>query len=1263
MGNNKYIFIVLTLTLLITLTRVNEPVTAAGIVPGTIQAESYDAMSGVQIEACSEGTQNVSWIDAGDWMDYNVTVQTTGAYTVNFRVASPYADTRLQLKNGAAVLATVTIPNTGGYQAWATISANINLTTGSQIIRVHAVTNGWNLNWMSFTLNSTATPTPTRAATPTPISTPTPTPGGDVLAVIVSATASSAIQGAGYSYDRDTGTRWESIHGADPQWIYWDLGSNKSLSKISVEWEVAGAASYAIQGSTDSSNWTNLATVSNSSTADHNKITTTINGSYRYVRMYGTSRTTPYGYSIWETSIYVFGGATATPSPTGAVITVPIIIPYMQYQEIVLNPADNNGTSLIKTQNTSQTVNVDYNNGAAMTLRSQGGVGQTIRFSAQDSSGGTHQGDPLTMTVYSGLTINVIVVSGTPTPTPTGDAVNLALNKTATASSTQAGLPADLAVDGNTITRWGSDASDPQWFRVDLGSIQTIKRVILRWETAYAKSYVIQTSNDAASWSNIYATSSGPGGTEDLNVSGSGRYIRMYGTERGTVWGYSLWELEVYNVAAPTPPPTATPSPSPVSDFNTAAPVNGAMITNSRRPTLSWNAVSGATSYQVWLNISRTDYNWYESGNLLDRFTQMATVTTNSYTLAQDLPDRWTYKWYIIAVGSGGNKRSNTATFSVYLPALETADDGINIVNGCRDMNKNGTIEPFEDWHLSIQNRLDDLMTRLTNEEKFRQCFYGAESDNPLNGFSFSYGVEGGMTTTQYNCAKTRMGIPTAFAGDKIHGWKTIYPTQLGLAATRDMNIAYQCGNLQRVEQKSFGFTGMLMPLAEVDTKVLYPRFQEGCGENADEAAALLRAFICGLQGGPEPNPHSLMTTVKHWPSQGVGGEGPLQYDAVTIKYHMKPWFAAIDANPVSVMPGYSSSPYLDPSGAGANESKPTIDYLRNVIGFKGFIVTDWLGASSDQTIRSMKAGIDVMGGATSSGSDLNTVLAGIGQARLDDAARHILEMKLRLGMFENPYGDPACTWNALNNHNIALNAAQKSITLLKNNGILPLRLVSGDNMIVGGPRATWIINDYDPNVIWQSIFYSDPYAVNYVKAFQNKMSSKGVNVYQDAAFNAKVAIVVIGEQSYTHATEWPNRSPNIPADQLAVIQNFKAQGVPVVTVVISPRPYVLTDVANLSDALMLVYRGGTAIGEAVAGLCIGDYTPTGKLPFQLPRSTAQIGTDEVANQLEKWELPYDLGATDAQRAEIRNYIYNNQTVPTNYGDPLYPYGAGLQSF
>ncbi len=123
----------------------------------------------------------------------------------------------------------------------------------------------------------------------------------------------------------------------------------------------------------------------------------------------------------------------------------------------------------------------------------------------------------------------------------------LSQGKPVTASSQEHyGTPASAAVDGDANTRWSSAASDPQWIRVDLGAPTSVSQVVLRWEAAYAKAYRIELSTDGTDWSTAYSTATGAGGTETIPVSGTARYLRVYGTERATQYGYSLWEFQVY---------------------------------------------------------------------------------------------------------------------------------------------------------------------------------------------------------------------------------------------------------------------------------------------------------------------------------------------------------------------------------------------------------------------------------------------------------------------------------------------------------------------------------------------------------------------------------------------------------------------------------------------------------------------------------------------------------------------------------------------
>jgi beta-glucanase (GH16 family) len=137
-------------------------------------------------------------------------------------------------------------------------------------------------------------------------------------------------------------------------------------------------------------------------------------------------------------------------------------------------------------------------------------------------------------------------VNGTPS-SGGGGATLLSQGHTATASSTEnAGTPASAAVDGNTGTRWSSAFSDPQWVQVDLGASHSISRVVLNWEAAYARAFSVQTSADGNSWTTISSTTTGTGGVQDLSVTGTGRFVRMNGTQRATQYGYSLWEFQVY---------------------------------------------------------------------------------------------------------------------------------------------------------------------------------------------------------------------------------------------------------------------------------------------------------------------------------------------------------------------------------------------------------------------------------------------------------------------------------------------------------------------------------------------------------------------------------------------------------------------------------------------------------------------------------------------------------------------------------------------
>ena len=751
----------------------------------------------------------------------------------------------------------------------------------------------------------------------------------------------------------------------------------------------------------------------------------------------------------------------------------------------------------------------------------------------------------------------------------------------------------------------------------------------------------------------------------------------------------STWSVEVYSVATtnstnsisgliPDPYPFVPPV-AVTGAFPLVSPPDQAMITDTRRPALAWSAVPGTTRYDVYLNVSLTNYDWMAPGDLLDRFTHVGGVTgATSFTVLQDLPDRWTYKWYVVATdGASFTNRSDLRVFSVYLPVLTVVQDGITNVAGARDLNRNGAIDPYEDWRNPPAARAADLMSRMTLHEKAMQLFFNAQV-YPDSGWAFGPFQAGDLFSYQKTAASNRLGIPFIATGDTIHGYKTSHPTQPALAATRNLDLAWASSDMQRRESVAVGYRGTLSPLAEVGTKVLYPRIQEGCGEDADLAAGMVRAMVVGLQGGPEINPKSVMITTKHWCGQGAGGEAGVVYDGTTIHYHMRPWHAAIEAGSSAIMPGYAGSKLLGPDGGGAGDNVGILGYLRTNMGYRGVIMTDWL--PSGAWSRAANAGSDVMGGADP--EDMGTFESDVPSNVIDTALRKVLDLKFRMGLFEDPYGSNVAgtvEWHTPRNVAIARQAAVESLTLLKNDGLLPLRFPSGSVIVVTGPRAQ------DPScmVTWRSDFHNTEFGAKTIyQALVQRAATAGVTVFPSAeAAGTNVvaaAVVVVGESYFTHGTDWDKNSPWLPDDpvgashdladapQFGLIQEFESNGVPAVTVCLLPRPYVLSNVVAHSDALLAVYRPGDEGGPAIAGMLFGDYLPSGRLPWQLPRNPGQIGIDDSAHwddQPDTWDLPFDLGATTAELAQIRFLIATGQPVPPVFGDPLFQFGDGIQGF
>ncbi|NUT32032.1 MAG: family 16 glycosylhydrolase [Hamadaea sp.] len=428
---------------------------------------------------------------------------------------------------------------------------------------------------------------------------------------VTASSTESAAYPASAAVDGNAGTRWSSAF-ADPQWLRVDLGVPATISQVVLSWEGAYATGFQIQVSADGATWT---TVHSTTTGTGGTQTLAVGGTGRYVRLYGTARATGYGYSLWEFQVYGTTGGSSCDTSANAALNRPATASSVESGTFPATAAvdGNGGTRWSSGHSDPQWIQVDLGSTVAvcqvaLAWEAAYASAYQIQLSADAStwtsvySTSTGTGGTQTLTVsgsgrylrvygttratvwgYSLWEITVRTTGTPPTTSPSasrspspspsqpGGDVLLSYGKTGAASTFQNDANCwecfpSRAFDLDPASRWATSATtgwvDPAWISVDLGATATIRKVVLQWDPAYASAYQIQVSPDNATWTPIYSTTTGRGFKETLTVSGTGRYVRMYGTARATPYGYSLWEFQVYGSGgAPIPPPARPADP------------------------------------------------------------------------------------------------------------------------------------------------------------------------------------------------------------------------------------------------------------------------------------------------------------------------------------------------------------------------------------------------------------------------------------------------------------------------------------------------------------------------------------------------------------------------------------------------------------------------------------------------------------------------------------------------------------------------------
>ena len=599
------------------------------------------------------------------------------------------------------------------------------------------------------------------------------------------------------------------------------------------------------------------------------------------------------------------------------------------------------------------------------------------------------------------------------------------------------------------------------------------------------------------------------------------------------------------------------------------------------------------------------------------------------------------------------NTRNNLSLLGKEAPTL--TQDGLTF----RDLNKNGKLDPYEDPRRPIEERVEDLLKQMTLEEKAGMLFQtmiGMNKDGTLlektgmfpvpqtsdaiakrlmNHFNILEGTDPRHMAEWYNriqklAEQTRLGIPVTISTDPRHAFSnnplagmlagsfSQFPEQTGLAATRDVDLVQQFGDIARQEYLAVGIRLALHPMADLATEPRWCRSNGTFGEDAKLSAQMTAAYIRGFQG-ETLGKDSVACMTKHFPGAGPQKDGEdahfaygreQVYPGDNFDYHLQPFEAAFKAGTAQIMPYYGMpvGTALEEVGFGFNKDVVT-DLLRGKYGFDGVVCTDWtllkdmkiLGMNAmparawgvenlslaERAQKIIEAGVDQFGGEACPEVIIQLVHAGkISEARIDQSVRRLLRDKFRLGLFDNPFVDVDAAERIVGKPEFCEAgelAQRKSITLLKNDKqILPLK--SG-------------LKIYAENIKPEAI-------AQYGEAVSDVSKADIAILRLQAPYEKRKGFM----ERFFHAGDLDFKEP-----EKTRILNILNK-VPTVVDIYLERPAVISEIAEKSAALLGNFGANDG---AILDIIFGKFIPQGKLPFELPSSMEAV-------RKQKEDVPHD---------------------------------------
>lgn len=593
-----------------------------------------------------------------------------------------------------------------------------------------------------------------------------------------------------------------------------------------------------------------------------------------------------------------------------------------------------------------------------------------------------------------------------------------------------------------------------------------------------------------------------------------------------------------------------------------------------------------------------------------------------------------------------------------------------------------------------IDRKVDDLLKQMTLREKIGQM-------NQLSGGAWvADQAAKGEVGSILNCVdpaeinavqkaaveRSRLGIPVLVARDVIHGFHTMFPIPLGLAATFNPDVVEQGARVAAVEATASGVRWTFSPMLDVARDPRWGRVAEGSGEDPYLDVQMGLAMVRGYQGDDLGDPTALAACIKHFVGYGAA-EGGRDYNTTVITERMlrNTYFPAFKAT-AEIGAATLMTSFNEIDGIPSTGNRWLLkDVLRDEWGWDGMVVTDWNSAGemiAHGFSRDLKHTAEQ---AINAGVDMDMMSYGfiqyaeelvregkVSEKEIDRAVRNILKLKFELGLFENPYVDETLSAKvdyAPEHLAAAKQAALESAILLKNDGgVLPLD--KARTILVTGPLAdapyeqmgTWAFDGQKERTVTPLAALREEYNVIWVPGLdysRDKSKAQFAKV-RSAASRADAVVVVVGEEAILSGEAHSLSDLNLQGAQSELIAEAKKAGKPVVVVVMAGRPLTIErDLANC-DAMLYSYHPGTMGGPAIADLIKGKAVPSGKSPMTFLRDAGQApfyynhnnsgrpcnGTETLLD-----DIPIAAGQTSLG---CTSYY-----LDTGYG-PLFPFGYGL---